>query len=283
MSRGKRSAREIIGLNDLAPKAHIWKALLAEFLAVFFLVLIGCGSCLKWEGSAGSETGGTDIVQISLAFGVTVATLAHCIGHISGGHINPAVTCSLLVTGEVSILRALFYIISQCIGGIAGAAVLRASTPSIGVGNLGMTEINENITPVQGFGIEFLITFVLVFTVFGACDNNRNDVKGSVHLAIGLSVAVCHLMAIKYTGSSMNPARTFGPAVISGIWNNHWVYWLGPILGGIAAGALYKYVFEAPSIKATNAVDDDPTVSEPLHSKNGGKKAELLEQRTTSM
>ncbi|GAB6033152.1 hypothetical protein CHUAL_012761 [Chamberlinius hualienensis] len=277
MSRGKRSAREIIGLNDLAPKAQIWKALIAEFIAVFFLVLIGCGSCLTWEGTAKA-----DIVQISLAFGVTVATLALCIGHISGGHINPAVTCSQLVTGQISILRALFYIISQCIGGIAGAAVLRATTPAIGVGNLGMTQINPDITPVQGFGIEFLITFVLVLTVFGACDGNRNDTNGSAHLAIGLSIATCHLMAIKYTGSSMNPARTFGPAVISGIWDNHWVYWLGPILGGIGAGALYKYVFQAAE-KVSNTIEDDPTLSEPLNSKNGGKQAELLEQRTTSM
>lgn len=182
-----------LGIKEITTNRNFWKALIAEFLGVFFLVLVGCGSCLNWENAPPLPN---TIVQIALAFGVTVATIAQCIGHVSGGHINPAVTCAMLLTGHISVLKAIFYIISQCIGGITGAAVLKAVTPVSGQGNLGLSTVNSEIGPVQGFGVEFLITFVLVFTVYGACDGNRNDVKGSAPLAIGLSVSTCHLFAV---------------------------------------------------------------------------------------
>lgn len=269
--------RVILGIDEIANNRNIWKALIAEFLGVFFLVLVACGACVVNWGK-GTDA---DIVQISLAFGVTVATMAQCIGHVSGGHINPAVTCAMLVTGKVSVLRALLYIISQCVGGITGAAVLKAVTPEAATGTLGLSMVNDQITPVQGFGVEFLITFVLVFTVFGVCDGFRLDVKGSAPLAIGLSVATCHLFAVKYTGSSMNPARTFGPAVITGIWEHHWVYWLGPCLGGVAAGVLYHYVFQAPEPQSPLPTQ----ASVPLLTKelNDKEPKEVVTERTTAM
>ena len=119
-----------------------------------------------------------------------------------------------------------------------------------GVSNLGKTALSEHVSTGQGFGIEFLITFVLVLCVFGAAadDDNAPNVKGSAPLAIGLSIATCHLFAIPFTGSSMNPARTFGPAAILGFWDNHWVYWLGPILGGICASIVYQLILKAPKL-----------------------------------
>jgi len=240
------SLAEMSGLTELMKDRNIWKALLAELLGTMILVFVGCGSCTNWNGDKPS------IVQISLAFGITVATMAQAVGHISGCHINPAVTVGLLVAAKIKPIKAALYILFQCAGGIIGAAILRSLLPpnllseeELG-NNLGMTTLGKGVGVAQAFGIECVITFVLVLTVFGVCDELRDDVKGSAPLAIGLSITACHLAAIKFTGSSMNPARTFGPAVISGVWDEHWVYWMGPCVGGAIAGILYTNAFRGP-------------------------------------
>ena len=189
---------------------RFWRAVVAEFVGTLFLVFIGCGSCLTW-GPARSDK--PTMVQMSLSFGLSVATMVWCIGNCSGGHINPAVTAAMLVTRHVSVAKAILYVIFQCAGAIAGAALLLGVTPSEFQGNLGSTLVNENLTPAQGFGVEFLITFVLVFTVFASVDSKRDDLGGSVPLTIGLSVTLCHLTAVSthltYSNTSMiNPFNT---------------------------------------------------------------------------
>lgn len=226
-------------LDDLK-SLLFWRAVGAEMIGTSFLVFVGCGSCIGWEDNYSPS-----IAQIALCFGLIVATMVWCIAHISGGHINPAVTVSMLVTRKISIARAIIFIIAQCAGAIVGAGILKGVTPGQYQGTLGQTQVHPALTPEQGFGMELMITFVLVFTVFATCDSKRTDLNGSGPLTIGLSVAVCHLAAIKFTGSSMNPARTFGPAVIQGVWEHHWVYWCGPVLGGILAGLFYENIFAA--------------------------------------
>ncbi|XP_064467234.1 aquaporin AQPAe.a-like [Ornithodoros turicata] len=267
-----RQFRSVFGIDELSATSTLWKSMIAEYIGTAILVFIACGTCTNW-----GKPGEPSITQIALSFAFIVATMAQALGHVSGAHINPAVTMGMLCVGHVSILRAFFYICSQLIGGITGAAILRAVTPEDQQGILGGTKLADGVTPFQGVVVELMITFILVLTVFAVCDQNRLDILGSPPLAIGLSVGACHLMAIGYTGASMNTARTFGPAVISGVFDDHWVYWLGPIGGGVLAGFVYQYVLSAPAI-TSEALDKAQLASlAKFHNK------EVVEDRTTSI
>ncbi|KAL3858939.1 hypothetical protein ACJMK2_009188 [Sinanodonta woodiana] len=247
--------RMLTSLDDMV-SLRFWKAVWAEFVGTLILVLVGCGSFIQsWPSEKNialklNDTSvramnnyTTDVVQIALAFGLSVATVIWLIGHISGGHVNPAVTCAMFITRRISLARALIFITVQLLGAIVGAGILRGVTPSDRQGTLGCTLLSQGVDGGMGVGVEFCITFVLVLTVFATYDKHRKDLAGSFPLTIGLSVTTCHLFAVKFTGSSMNTARSFGPAVVMGIWKDNWVYWLGPILGGMLAGLVYDNVF----------------------------------------
>nr|G5CTG2.1 RecName: Full=Aquaporin-5; Short=AQP-5 [Milnesium tardigradum]AEP14559.1 aquaporin 5 [Milnesium tardigradum] len=234
-------------IEDLA-KIQFWKALGAEFIGTAVLVYIGCGAAVTSTPDANRDA---FVTRVSLAFGLTVATMVWAICGVSGGHINPAVSLGFLVTRRISLVRFLLYVAFQCSGAVAGAALLYASTfDSVKRGGFGTNSMaTENgqylISPAQGILIEAIITFVLVFTVFATCDAKRSDLKGSGPLAIGIAVLISHLVAIPLTGTSMNPARSLGPAVLIGFWTDHWVFWVGPMLGGAVAGLLYDMAFAA--------------------------------------
>lgn len=223
-------------IEDLC-KPALWRAVAAEFFGTLFLVLLGCGS-IDNNGAP------TNVVQIALAFGLVYGSMVWCFNHVSGGHFNPAVSVAAMVCRRASVVRGIFFIIAQCVGGISGAAILRGLSAGSNY-TIGATTVQGDLQEVQGFGVELLITFVLVFVVLASTDDKRCDLGGSAPLSIGLAVVAGHLFAYSYTMASMNPARTFGPAVVQNVWTNHWVYWVGPIIGGLLAALEYEYVFAA--------------------------------------
>ncbi|NWT61652.1 AQP2 protein, partial [Erythrocercus mccallii] len=232
------------------------RAVLAEFLATLVFVLFGLGSALSWPSAPAPST-----LQIALAFGLAIGTLVQALGHVSGAHINPAVTLGCLLGSQLSLLHALFYVAAQLLGGVVGAAILHQVTPADSRQGLALNKLSNETTTGQAVTVELFLTFQLVLCVFASTDERREDNLGSPALSIGLSVAVGHLLGIRYTGCSMNPARSFAPAVIVGDFTDHWVrtrpggwllltplssplqvFWVGPLIGAAAASILYNYV-----------------------------------------
>ena len=204
------------------------RKLIAELIGTFALIFIGAGA-----GAIG--TGG--LVGVALAHGLVVLTFAYAYGHISGTHINPAVTIGLWVGKQIDSASAVAYIVVQLIGGTLGALALRFVLGGTSTG-LGATTLAANVSPVQGFVVEAILTFFLVNAIFNAAVSGKAG--NAAPVAIGLTLAFCILMGGPLTGASLNPARTLGPAVASGNFANLWLYFGGPILGAIVAALLYN-------------------------------------------
>ncbi|XP_060051380.1 aquaporin-5 isoform X2 [Erinaceus europaeus] len=203
----RRPAPALAMKKELCSVAFL-KAVFAEFLATLIFVFFGLGSALKWPSALPT------ILQIALAFGLAIGTLAQALGPVSGGHINPAITLALLVGNQISLLRAACYVVAQLVGAIAGAGILYGLAPLNARGNLAVNALNNNITPGQALVVELILTFQLALCIFSSTDTRRTGPVGSPALSIGLSVTLGHLVGIYFTGCSMNPARSFGPAVV---------------------------------------------------------------------
>jgi MIP family channel proteins len=205
---------------------------LAEAIGTFILVFAGTGAVMVNEISKGAITH----VGISFVFGAIVAALIYAMGHLSGAHFNPAVTLAFWTSGFFPKHRVLPYIIAQSLGAIAASALLIMSLGR--VANLGATlPLNGNW--LQSLVLETVLTFILMLVIFGSGLDRRAHI-GFAGLAIGLTVGVEAAFMGPITGASMNPARSFGPALVGAIWQYHWVYWVGPILGAQLAVIVYR-------------------------------------------
>jgi aquaporin Z len=203
---------------------------LAELVGTFALTFIGGAAIIN--GQAG-------LVGIALAHGLALSVMISCLGHISGGHFNPAVTAGFLATRRMSAGEGAVYVGSQLVGATLAAILLRAFVPGAMGAKLGGQALAPGVGFGAGVGIEVILTFLLVFTVFATAVDERGAFKMIAGFGIGLVVAFDILAGGPLTGASMNPARSFGPALVSASWSGHLVYWIGPLIGGAVAALLY--------------------------------------------
>ena len=222
------------------------RAYLAEAIATYGLVFFGPLSVILAIASFGEELTTQSVLFISLGPGGAIALMIYAFGHVSGAHINPAVTIPMMITKKIGVSDGIAYIASQLVGAVAAAATLKAILPELGAkvnfGTQGGPSDLINNSVGSGFAIEAILTFFLVTVIFMTAVHKRAS-PGWHGFAIGGMVFLIHLIAVPLTGASVNPARTFGPALISGFWEFHWLYWAAPILGGIIAGLIMNYVF----------------------------------------
>ena len=220
------------------------KACVAEFIGTFALIFVGVGAIAS---AAHADAG---LVSIALAHGFTIAVMVSATAAVSGGHLNPAVTIGALVGGKIDVINGVGYIVSQCLGGVVAALLIKAAVPAdwLAAVSMGTPTLAEGITVSQGLILEAVLTFFLVFVVFGTGIDPRAPKCGG--LFIGLTVCLDILVGGPITGAAMNPARHLGPALLGGGAGEIWLYWVGPAIGGIVAGLIYSNVLEDKNASA---------------------------------
>jgi aquaporin TIP len=218
-------------MEEYAP----FRRAVAEFVGTFTLIFIG--------GGAGIASG-HDIVAVGLANGLAIGIMVSNLGHISGGHFNPAITLGFLVTRRIVPSLAALYWAAQLLGAIIAAAILRGLFSHANF--LGAVPNVPSIGGGHALVIEIILTFFLVWAVFATAVDPRGAFKSIAGLAIGLTITIDVLMGGPYTGAAMNPARAFGPELIGNFWGKAWVYWLGPIIGALIAAVGYEWLYLRP-------------------------------------
>ncbi|MBQ8073267.1 MAG: aquaporin [Clostridia bacterium] len=204
------------------------KKYLAEFIGTFVLVFVACGVAGQTGGSLGVT---------SVAFGLVIVAMAYSIGNVSGCHINPAVSIAMLCAKKMSLKDFIGYVVAQFLGAIAGAAVLMAV---VGDSTKLGTNALYNGNAMASFIIEAVLTCIFVLAILGV--TSKKEYGNVAGLVIGGALTLVHLLGINFTGTSVNPARSFGPALIAGSWDGLWVFILAPLVGGILAAVIYGFL-----------------------------------------
>ncbi len=211
---------------------------MAELVGAFALVFVGAGSIAVGAG----------LVGVALAHGLVIAVMASAVGHISGGHFNPAVTFSFLITGRMAPALAGVYVAAQLAGATLGALLLVLVLPDniTDAVRLGAPALSEEIGAGSGLVIEAVLTFFLVWVIFASAADPRGTFKSIAGLAIGLTITLAVLMGGPLTGAALNPARAFGPQLVAGEWSDAWIWYVGPLVGGATAALLYGLLYLRP-------------------------------------
>jgi len=222
-----------------------FKKCIAEFIGTFTLVLVGCGTAMLV--GCKSDTG-CGYILTAFAFGLVIVGMAYTVGNVSGCHINPAVSLAVLISGRMSITDFIFYVISQCLGAISGAACLKiifsmgqVTDMTGGLGSNGLAGVKDSIA--AGLIVEILLTFIFVLVILGVTDSKYNH--GSFGgVVIGFALVMVHILGIGLTGTSVNPARSIGPAIFAGgaALSSLWVFIVGPFVGAALAALIYKLI-----------------------------------------
>jgi aquaporin Z len=214
--------------------------LLAEVVGTFTLIFIGAGSIVA-ASEAGLGVGGAGLITVALAHGLAIGVMVSAVGHVSGGHFNPAVTTGAWVARRMTTGAAVAYVVAQIAGGLLGALALRLVLPGSAWDpvTLGTPLVTPGIADWQAIAIEAILTFLLVWVVFATALDPEGSFGKIAGLAIGFTIAMDVMMGGPFTGAAMNPARSIGPAVVSGELTGVWVYILGPVIGGTVAALLY--------------------------------------------
>ncbi|CAL9154367.1 unnamed protein product [Musa hybrid cultivar] len=245
-----------------------YRALIAEFVATLLFLYVSIATVIGHkEQNAADQCSGVGLLGIAWAFGGMIFILVYCTAGISGGHINPAVTFGLFLARKVSLIRAVLYIVAQCLGGIVGVGIVKGIMKhqynSLGGG---ANVVAVGYSKGTALGAEIIGTFVLVYTVFSATDPKRSARDSHVPvlapLPIGFAVFMVHLATIPITGTGINPARSLGAAVIYNqdkAWDDHWIFWVGPFIGALAAAAYHQYILRAAAIKALGSFRSNPS------------------------
>ena len=231
-------------MGDFDTKEH-GRKLAAEFIGAFALIFIGAAAII--------QTGGQNLVAIAIAHGLAIALLVSSLGHISGGLFNPALTIGLWATRRLDTISTVAYIIAQLLGAVVAALALVLVFPEAlrDAVSLGVPLLGRGIDFAQGVIIEAIATFFLMLAVFGTALDPRGPKLGG--FGIGLVLTMDILAVGTLTGAAMNPARTFGPALVGGEWSNHLVYWIGPIIGAVVAALVYHYLFAEEEMEMSDA------------------------------
>jgi aquaporin Z len=215
----------------------------AEFIGAFTLIFIGGGAGIAvgiYLPTAGN------LVAVGLANGLAIAIMVSNLGHISGGHFNPAITLGFLTTRRITLSLAGVYWVAQLLGAAVAAFILRFITSQFAVRKGAIPMPGQHVTDGKAVVIELILTFFLVWAVWATAVDERGAFKAIAGLAIGLTITMDVLMGGRFTGAAMNPARAFGPELAGKLWTGWWIYWIGPIIGAILASWLYEYLYLSP-------------------------------------
>ena len=231
-------------MGEIDTREH-GRKLAAEFIGAFALIFIGAGAII--------QTGGGNLIAIAVAHGLAIALLVSSLGHISGGLFNPALTIGLWATRRLDTLTTVAYIIAQLLGAVVAALALVLLFPEAlrDAVALGTPLLGRGIDFAQGVILEAIATFFLMLAVFGTALDPRGPKLGG--FGIGLILTMDILAIGTLTGAAMNPARTFGPALVGGEWADHLVYWIGPIIGAVVAALVYHYLFAEEEMEMSDA------------------------------